>query len=72
MAVELRVTPYDDEVVRALEERVQAEYVVRCTADRTRPGRRQQFDPPDGVFLVAGPATRPSPAGASVAMTRAP
>jgi GNAT superfamily N-acetyltransferase len=52
MSMELRVTGYGDPVVRALEERVQAEYVVRYGGpDRTQMVPAE-FDPPTGVFLV--------------------
>ena len=48
----LRVTSYDDPVVRRLEEGVQAEYVARYGGgDRTRVVTAD-FDPPQGVFLV--------------------
>jgi GNAT superfamily N-acetyltransferase len=50
--MELRITRYADSVVRALEERVQAEYVVRYGGpDRTQMDP-DGFDPPAGAFLV--------------------
>jgi GNAT superfamily N-acetyltransferase len=53
MTVELRVTAYDDPVVRRLEDRVQAEYVVRYGGPDASAIDGTQFEPPEGLFLVA-------------------
>jgi GNAT superfamily N-acetyltransferase len=50
--VEVRVTSYSDDVVRALEERVQAEYVHRYGGPDVTETAAAQFDPPEGMFLV--------------------
>lgn len=50
--MELRVTLYDDPVVRALQERVQAEYIVRYGGPDGTKMVADGFDPPTGVFLV--------------------
>jgi GNAT superfamily N-acetyltransferase len=53
VSVELRVTAYDDPVVRELENRVQAEYVVRYGGPDASAIDGTQFEPPGGLFLVA-------------------
>ena len=48
----LRVTPYDDPVVQALEAGVQAEYVLRYGGPDRTPMAPETFAPPAGIFLV--------------------
>jgi GNAT superfamily N-acetyltransferase len=52
VSIELRVTPYADSVVRALEERVQAEYVVIYGGPDATKMSPDGFEQPAGVFLV--------------------
>lgn len=52
MSMELRVTPYEDPVVRGLEKRVQAEYVALYGDPDGTHMSPDGFDPPSGVFLV--------------------
>jgi GNAT superfamily N-acetyltransferase len=50
--MDVRVTAYGDPVVQALDERVQAEYVVRYGGPDQTEMDASEFDPPAGVFLV--------------------
>lgn len=62
--LELRPTPYDDEVVRALEAQVQQEYVRRYGGRDDTATDPAQFEPPDGVFLVGWVGAEPVATGA--------
>lgn len=61
--MELRVTAYGDPVVRALEERVQAEYVVRYGGPDSTRMAADGFDPPTGIFLVGWAGGEPVACG---------
>jgi GNAT superfamily N-acetyltransferase len=50
--LQLRVTAYDDPVVRRLDEAVQAEYVERYGGPDETAVEHDEFGPPGGVFLV--------------------
>ena len=51
-ALHTQLTRYDDPVVRCLEDKVQAEYVVRYGGPDRTPVVVDEFDPPAGAFLV--------------------
>jgi len=62
-ALELRATPYDSDVVRALEAMVQQEYVRRYGGpDQTSTGPTE-FAAPGGVFLVGWVGDEPVATG---------
>jgi GNAT superfamily N-acetyltransferase len=60
----LRAVPYDDPVARSLVARVQQEYVARYGGRDEAVVDPAEFEPPGGVFLVAGVDGVPAGCGA--------
>ncbi|MFW6203816.1 MAG: GNAT family N-acetyltransferase [Actinomycetota bacterium] len=59
----IRPLSYDDPVVRALEAELQAEYINRYGGEDETPVGDGQFDPPDGLFIVAFLGSEPVASG---------